>query len=412
MVIATGLIALILLVTLGLVALKMHADALKWRSQFEATKHGGEDAERMRSDNLVAVREAAKAASLEAAQSISSKLLEDHKRESEAANKAAGERVSAVSADLVKQVQGISEAVAGLHAQLKEKGETVDLLKRVLENPGSAGAMTEIVLDNTLRAFGLEAPRDYVLQHTTEDETTGKKLRPDAVVFLPGDNVLVIDCKASKFLLDIARAEGGAGEGEAYANLGRTMNLHLRGLTDKDYRSAIFATRRSAGHGDPPRQIHMMMFLPNDAAMAKLARADAAFRERARAVNILVGGPDVLHCALSLASAEIMLARQVENHEKIVDRTRHLLDGVAIALAKADGVGESIKKAAKNFDDFSRSVNRSLLPRARTLVALGVQTNKPVPAPLPTFTVQTEDRIIEGDSEELPLPPAPPRLVR
>jgi len=390
----------------------MRVAATRWRLRYEAAQRSSAEEERLRRDNIDAVRDAAKAASLEAAQSISSKLLDDHKRETDAARQASLAETRETSEALTRQFKGLGEVVAALHAQLKEKGEIVDTLKRVLESPGSAGAMSEIVLGNTLGSFGLEEGRDYVLQVTTADEETGKRLRPDAVVFLPGDNVLVIDCKASKFLLDIARAEGGDGEAQAYAAFAQTMNNHLRALDDKNYRASVLAARREAGRGDGAPRALMMMFLPNDAAMEKLARADATFRERAKGLDIVVGGPSALYSALQVASAQISLARQVENHQKIVDRTRHLLDGIAVALDKADSVGESIKRAAKSFDDFGRSVNRSLLPRARTLVGLGLQPSKPVPGPLPVFTVQAEERVIEGESEELPLPPAPPRLVR
>lgn len=413
--ITLALILLVLLIALGVVAwvfLKSREDAVRARAELEAMRRGFEEEERQRQAHLEAVREAARAASLEVAQGVSSKLLDDHKREAEATKKASAEQVRETSEALVKQVRGLAETVAGLHARLQEKGETVDTLWRALQSPGGAGALAEIGLANTLKGFGIEEGRDYVLQHATEDAATGRRLRPDAVVFLPAENVLVIDCKASKFLLDIAQAEGGAGEAEAYDNLRRTMNQHLRALADKDYRAAIFAARREAGHGEPPRQVHMMMFLPNDAAMEKLARADTGFRERARAAGIIVGGPDVLHCALSLASVEITLARQVENHEKIVDRTRYLIDGIALALGKAADVGKSIKRAAESFDEFSRSTNRSVLPRARTLVQLGIQPTKPVPPNLPAFTVHAEDRVIEGEAEELEALAPPPRLVK
>jgi len=405
-------VAVLAAAALAWYALAMRMAATRWRLQYEAALRSLAEAERLRRDNIDAVRDAAKAASLEAAQSVSSKLLEDHKRETDAARKASLEETQLTSTALTRQFKDLGEIVAALHAQLREKGEIVDTLKRVLENPGSAGAMTEIVLGNTLKSFGLEEGRDYVLQYTTADEETGRRLRPDAVVFLPGDNVLVIDCKASKFLIEIARAEGTDGEARASAAFAQTMNNHLRALDDKNYRASVLAARREAGRGDGAPRALMMMFLPNDAAMEKLARADATFRERARGLDIVVGGPSALFSALQVASAQISLSRQVENHQKIVDRARHLLDGIAVALDKADSVGESIKRAAKNFDDFGRSVNRSLLPRARTLVGLGIQPSKPVPGPLPVFTVQAEERVIEGDADELPLPPAPPRLVK
>jgi DNA recombination protein RmuC len=409
--IALGVIAVVLLAAaagLAWFAVRARLDAVRTAAEIAALRRGGADTERM----FAAARDAAEAASLKTAQAISSKLLDDHKRETAAANKDAEERVHAASEMLVRQVGEIAQAVAGLQAQVKEKGETIDLVKRVLENPGSAGAMTEIVLDNTLKSFGLEAPRDYVLQQTTADEDTGRRLRPDAVVFLPGDKLLVIDCKASKFLLDIARAEGGDGEAEAYANFARTMNQHLRALCDKDYRAAILAARRGDGRDAGPPQLYMLMFLPNDAALEKLLRADAGFRDKARREDINVGGPDVLYALLSVASAEISLARQVENHRKIIDKTAQLLDGIAVALGKAADVGKNLKRAAESYDEFSRSTNRFLLPRARHLVTLGLRPAKAVPNPLPAFSVHAEENIIEGESEELPLPAPPPALVK
>jgi DNA anti-recombination protein RmuC len=184
----------------------------------------------------------------------------------------------------------------------------------------------------------------------------------------------------------------------------------LRALSDKDYRSAVLATRRQAGREGAPAQIYMMMFLPNEAAKEKLMHADATFRERAKAADIIVGSVDELHSILLVVSTQITLARQVENHEKIVERTRLLLEGIATTLGKVGDVGRNLKRAAESFDDFGRSVNRTLLPRARHLVQLGMQPNKPVPDNLPSFTVHVEESIIEGEAEELPLPPVPPRL--
>src|SRR5579872_2116119 len=173
--------------------------------------------------------EAAKAAALATAQALSSKLLDDHKREATAQREEAETRVREASLGLTKQVEEIAKAVAALHGQLQEKGKTLDTLWRALSSPGGAGQLAEIGLANTLRGFGLESGRDFLLQVTTADEESGRRLRPDAVVFLPGNSALVIDCKASKFLVDIATEEAGAYEG-----LARTMNQHLKSLVEKD----------------------------------------------------------------------------------------------------------------------------------------------------------------------------------
>ena len=89
---------------------------------------------------------------------------------------------------------------------------------RALTNPGGAGQMSEIGLENALKNLGLERGRDYVIQpHVTGEE--GSALRPDAMVFLPNDMVMVIDSKASKHIIDLAGAEGTPAQKETEAKL-------------------------------------------------------------------------------------------------------------------------------------------------------------------------------------------------
>lgn len=357
------------------------------------------DFERLRQESL----QAAQAAVLATAQTLSSKLLDDHKRETAEAKKDAEERVKLHAEQLVRQVDDIAKAIVQLNGQVQEKGRTLDTVWRALSTPGGAGQIAEIGLANALRSFGLELGRDALLQHTTEDQETGRRLRPDAVVLLPGNSVLVIDCKASRFLLDIAAAEGTDREEEAYRNLARTMNQHLKALAEKDYRSAVLAAWRQAGRGEEITRILSVMYLPNEAALEKLNRADPEFIHKARAAQIIPAGPAGLHCALSLASVEISLMRQVENQSKIVEMTELLLESIAVALSHAGAVGRSLKTAAEAFNKMTGSVNQRLLPRARNLAKLGLQPGKPLPANLPSYAVHSLETnpVIDGDAAEI-----------
>jgi DNA recombination protein RmuC len=377
------------------------------RQKLADHEHRVDDFERLKAESL----QAAQAAVLATAQQLSSKLLEDHKRENAESKKDAEERVRQASEHLVKQVDEITKAVHQLSGQVQQKGEALDTLWRALSSPGGAGEIAEIGLANALNSFGLEHGRDFLLQHTTEDEATGRRLRPDAVVFLPANSALVIDCKASKFLLEIARAEGTPGEAEAYANLARTMNQHLRALAEKDYKGAILAAWRQSGREDDIARILSVMYLPNEAALERLYRADPGFVHKARTAQIIPAGPAGLHCALSLASVEINLVRQVENQQRIADTTRQLLDGMAVMLGHAASLGRGIKAAAESFSRLTASVNQRLLPRARNLAKLGVQPTKPLPPNLPAYSVQPleRDALIDGEAEVID---AMPRLIK
>jgi len=354
-----------------------------------------------------------KAAVLTVGQELSSKLLEDHKRENEAANKEGEEKVKKATETLVKQLDLVAMTVAQLQGQVKSDGQRIETVVRALSNPSGAGQFGEILLANTLTSFGMVEDRDFKLQFTTTDAETGQRRRPDAVIFLPGGTVLVIDCKASKFLFDIAEAEGTAAETGAYDSLARTMNEHLAALAGKDYRAAVVAAYRQGGFPGEIARVISIMYLPSESAVERLQKADANFMQRAASLQIIPAGPAGLACILSFASTEIGLSRQIENRERIVEVTQALLDSISIVLNHALGLGRGIKTAAEGFEKLTKSVNRTLLPRARRLAQLGVQSTKGLPANLTAYQVMsTESDLIEGESEDVTEPePAPPEIV-
>jgi DNA recombination protein RmuC len=381
------------------------------RQQLAESQRRMAESERVQQEMLTS----AKAALLEGGTQLSSKLLEDHKRENAESKEEAEKRIHSASETFLKQVETLANAVAALEGRIQENGRVLDTVWRSLSNPSGAGQLAEVGLANTLKSFGLEQGRDFQLQFSTQDEE-GRRLRPDAVVFLPSNGVMVIDSKASKYLLEIAASEGTPNEDEAYRNLGRTMNQHLRALGEKDYASAIRSSWRDSGHEQDIARTVSVMYLPNEAALDKLNRADPEFLHNARARGIYLAGPTTLHCLISLASAEINLMRQVENQQRIVAAAEGLLDSLTGALGHVADVGRNLGRAAEFFAKFANSANRFVLPRARRLAALGLQPSKPLPPNLPIYSVTAVDTLIEGEAaevreQELPAP-ATPRLVR
>ncbi len=354
-----------------------------------------------------------KAAVLTVGQELSSKLLEDHKRENEAAKKEGEDQVKKAAETLVKQLDLVATTVAQLQGQVKSDGQRIETVVRALSNPSGAGQFGEILLANTLKSFGMIENQDFKLQFTTTDTETGQRRRPDAVIFLPGSTVLVIDCKASKFLFDIAEAEGIVAETSAYDNLARTMNEHLTALAGKDYRASVIAAYRQGGFPGEIARVISIMYLPSESAVERLQKADPSFMQRAASLQIIPAGPAGLACILSFASTEIGLSRQIENRERIVEVTQALLDSISIVLGHALGLGRGIKTAAEGFERLTKSVNRTLLPRARRLAQLGVQSTKGLPANLTAYQVMsTESDVIDGESEDVTEPePEPPEIA-
>ena len=368
---------------------------------------------------------AAKAAVQETATAVSNKLLTDHKREAEEAKKQSEALVQKTTQKLFDDFKGVASSVEALRGQLLKNDEAVDTVYRALSNPGGAGRFAEIGLENTLKNFGLMPGQDFVMQYAAAGDEDGGSLRPDAVVFLPREEALVVDSKASKFVMDLAEAEGETAEAEAAAKLAGTMNQHLKELASKPYRKAVTAAYERSERPGKLRRVVSVMYLPNEAALEKLRDADPDFMDKAHRQDIIPVGPSGLAALMSISRFEIDQAKQEENHEHIIEAAGNLLESVSVVLGHMEGMGKSLKSAAAKYQEMTASMNSRFLPRARRMAKLGVRPDKAeaLNRALPAFQVLEHhgDATVEVEAEEgagstssttaSPAPAAPPRLT-
>lgn len=344
---------------------------------------------------------AAKSATLASASELSNKLLDDHKRQTTEAKKESEEQVKKTTEHLVNSINEVNKNLHALNSDVSTNRNTMDTVMRALSSPGGAGQYSEIGLENTLTSFGLVKGRDFVVQQQLDS----KNLRPDALVFLPGNTVMVIDSKASKFLLDLAEAETEQQQTEAYANLAKTMNTHLKSLASKNYKSELVASYRASGRAQGTPQVFSVMYLPNEGAIEKVTIADPQFHAKASKLQITIAGPAALNCLIGMARVQLDIERQSENQERIVEAAQQIVESIGVIVEKTVSVGKGLKTATKTYNDLTSSINARLLPRVQKMVSYGVQSNrhKQLPGHVPTFSFTEHERgdVIEGDAEEI-----------
>jgi len=353
-----------------------------------------EDWEAQRAESL----QAARAAIMQAGNEMSSKLLEDHKRETLEARKESEKLSKKTTEELMEKFMALTRSVAAVEQRATEGTKQMEVVMRALSNPSGAGHFAEIGLENSLKALGLQKDRDFITQfHIAGEE---QNLRPDAVVFLPQDLVMVIDSKASQFLVHVAAAEAGQATSEAEAKLLQTVHAHLTALTRKDYAQAVQRVLKERGKS--AGRILSVMYLPSDAMLERMRAADYSLVEKAEKSGIILAGPASLMGLLSLARQQIAAARQEENQQQIIAVVREVMESFAAALVHVDGVGKGVQSTAKKLDDFVRSINRFLLPRLRKLEGMGVQPAKggALPHALASYEIRRTDEVVTIDGDE------------
>ncbi len=355
----------------------------KWlhvRLQLADSKARIRELESMESLTEAAVA-ATKIALAETGALLSSKLIDDHKRENTASAEQFQKLTKDITTPLAEHLTKVSGLVAHLSANHQTHANTLSDVVSALKTPTGSGKIAEIGLENLLKSFGLERGRDFETQFSVI--SAGSRLRPDALVYLPNNRIMVIDCKASSFLLDSTADEG----------LKATMNQHLRDLENKDYRAAITSEFKKT-RGTEPVEVWSVMYVPTESLAERLKQVDAEFTNKLMKADIILASPATLHGLLSIARLQIENEKQLANSEKIVEAASALLDGISSAFAHVEKLGRSLKTSVDAFNGFAGSANQFVLSRSQKLTQLGVNParGKQLPAKLGKFEVIQSDQ--------------------
>lgn len=317
----------------------------------------------------------AKGATLETAQQLSNKLLEDHKRENNQSREHNKEQLQTITKDVMDHVKHINQHLQQLHAWKNETTPQIDQLSRIFTEPLEGGKAGEIILENTLKSLGLREDIDYILQKGVGDDE-GRQKRPDACLMLPSDCVIIIDSKSSKFF--------GSDDGQLLSS----MHQHVKSLASKDYELIAQRMVQQYFPNHQCQQIFIFMFLPHDQALQQILKQDPSFLSIASEKKIYCGGSSHFFSLCSLAAQKIKYQQQLDNQGKIIEETSILLERLSVAFKHADKVYKAIERARDSFGDFAKSVDGRVFPSAKKLIKLGVAAPK---TPLATITQDDSD---------------------
>ena len=365
-------------------------------------------------ENREQYQKLASASALEATKQVSSQLLGDHKRESTAQRQLHENELKKLTSGLMTQVEQMSQRLAVNEQTAAQTGSAIDVMRRALSSPGGAGQASQTALANMLSSMGLSEGRDYILEYSLP-ASEGRK-RPDAVVFLPGETLLVIDSKSSKYLLELAEnealaeKESSAAEATApiLANFKQSMEKHLKDLCSRDYRAAVTQAMRQLDDTKRPALVITLMWLPNEGALEKLTRADPQFMEKAAAHQVYPTSSNGLWAAIGLAEAHVRLDRQEVNFAVIAQETENLIMRLIPYFENVAKIETALTTAVRSLDKAAGSVNSRVLPSMKRLVELGVaEPTKKLPSPFRRFDVvpraiDADARLIEVEDDQSP----------
>jgi DNA recombination protein RmuC len=254
--------------------------------------------------------------------------------------------------------------------------ETATLTSALRGSVKAQGCWGEVMLERILETSGLSEGTDYTREgkglNIVNDE--GAKLRPDALVHLPGGKSVVVDAKVSLIAYEryVAAADDNA-RAEAAEELARSLASHVKGLAAKHYAAHVGA--------QSPEMV--LMFTPIEAAFSIALQHEPTLWTEAWEKRVVIVSPTTLLATLWAVAASWKAERQNNNVLEIAVQGGKLYDKLATFVEELDKVGKHLGAAQQAFTgarQYLATGKGNVLRQAELLRQLGAKTKKSLPA--------------------------------
>ena len=287
--------------------------------------------------------------------------------------------------------------LTGVIQSMREGQEEIRKEARRLGNsltnaPKARGRWGERALQNVLEQCGLAEHTDFHLEQSLD--TDEGRLRPDAIVNVPGQKKLVIDAKVSLNAYQAAFEADDEGERKRHLDLhAKSMRGHVQTLGSKSYQSQF---------EDAPD--YVVMFVPGEHFVAAALEHDPELWDFAFRNKVLLATPTNL-VAIARTVAQVWRQDKMASEAAEIGRMgAELYDRLATAAEHLKRVGGGLESAVNNYNKFVGSFERNVLSSGRRLAEKGVEIGKRAIEDVPLVESAPRYNAADADGVEVEYP--------
>ena len=283
-----------------------------------------------------------------------------------------GKRLEAYEKQVAALEEKRTDAFGRLYQQITEmqrgqeevRKEAQRLGNSLTNAPKARGRWGERALQNVLEQCGLAEHTDFHLEQSMETE--GGRLRPDAIVNVPGQKKLVIDAKVSLNAYQAAFEADDDDERKRHLDQhAKSMRGHVQTLGSKGYQSQF---------DDAPD--YVVMFVPGEHFVAAALEHDPELWDFAFHNKVLLATPTNL-VAIARTVAQVWRQDTIAREAVEIGKAgAELYDRLAVAAEHMKRVGGGLETAVSNYNRFVGSFERNVLSSGRRLQEKGIEIGK------------------------------------
>jgi DNA recombination protein RmuC len=207
------------------------------------------------------------------------------------------------------------------------------------------------------------------------EQATGEDGRPDLIVRLPGERVIIVDSKVPdlEFLATLESADPDTRKIALRAHSDKLKET-IKGLSDRNY---------PAKH--PNSLDYVVLFLPAESLFSSALEGDSELIVWAAKRKIMLATPASLIGLMRGISVSWDQQKQNENSREIAEAARELYARVAKFTEHFETIRDGLEKANKAFNNATGSYERMIRPSGNRLLELGVPGEGKSMADIPTL---------------------------
>ncbi len=274
------------------------------------------------------------------------KPVEESLRQVDARLQALDRERAATHAAIQEHLRGVIEAQARL------AGETESLVN-ALRRPQVRGQWGEMQLRRVVELAGMQEHCDFEEQVTLA--TADGRFRPDLVVRLPGDKVVVVDAKVPlAAYLEALEAADEVRRTQLLEHHARQVRDHVTALAGREYAEQLTAAPD-----------FVILFLPGEAFLSAACDRDPGLIEFAVRQGVVPASPTTLITMLKAVAYGWQQQRIARSAEEIRDLGQDLYRRMGVFAEHFGRVRKGLEAAVSAYNAAVGSMEGRVLPAAR-----------------------------------------------
>ncbi|HWU21617.1 MAG TPA: DNA recombination protein RmuC, partial [Nocardioides sp.] len=271
----------------------------------------------------------------------------------------------------VRQHTELATQIQQTQRSVEESRKAADTLSSVLKNNAVRGAWGETQLRTLVETAGLLNRVDFDLQTSVVADSGDR--RPDMVINLPGGKQMAIDAKVPYNAFMDAHRDGIAPEARQrlLEDHARKVRGHVDALAKKGYWTGLDISPEFT-----------VAFIPNEQLLNAALEVDPSLMEHAFKQGIVLATPTNLWGLLKTVAFTWKQEALTEDAQQLFELGQVLYRRILKLAEHVDKLGRSLQRSVKDYNAFTGSLERTVLPAARKLNAADPISTIPEPMEL------------------------------